>query len=132
MYKGPLVAPCPARTRSLTGRARRAPSKDPASIKGPSSLKELLLKPGTLYCIGPRGGGFARLSVARPTRTRDGRPALSLCSLSPCMYIYIYVCVYLPSGRRSLFPFTFRLSYIFASFLLASLGITQTVTQRLN
>ena len=96
MYKGPLVAPCPARTRSLTGRARRAPSKDPASSKGPSSLKELLLKPGTLYCIGPRGGGFARLSVARPTRTRDGRPALSLCSLSPCMYIYIYVYVFLP------------------------------------
>ena len=80
----------------------------PVSIKGPSSLNELLLKPGTLYCIGPRGGGFARLSVARPTRTRDGRPALSLCSLSPCMYIYIYVYVFLPffllrwgSHRRS-------------------------------
>ena len=47
------MAPCPTRTRSLTGRARRAPSKDPASIKGPRLLKELLLKPGTLYSIGP-------------------------------------------------------------------------------
>ena len=53
MYKGPLVAPCPARTRSLTGRARRAPSKVPASIKGPRLLKALLLNPGPFYSRGP-------------------------------------------------------------------------------
>ena len=33
------VAPCPARTRCLTGRARPAPSKDPASIKGARLLR---------------------------------------------------------------------------------------------
>ena len=47
-------------------------------------------------------GGFARLSVARPTRTRDGRPPLSLCPplsvllsglLSLRVYIYIYICI---------------------------------------
>ena len=47
------MMPCPARTRSLTRRARRTPSKDPVSIEGPRLLEELLLNPGPLYCIAP-------------------------------------------------------------------------------
>ena len=47
------IAPCPARTRSLTGRAPRAPSKDAVSIKGPRLLKALLLNPGPFYSRGP-------------------------------------------------------------------------------
>ena len=46
---GPPMAPCPARTRSLTRRPPRAPSKDPVSIEGPRLPKDLLLNPGLFY-----------------------------------------------------------------------------------
>ena len=37
---------CPARTRSLTRRARRVPSKDPVSVQGTRLLKDLPLNGG--------------------------------------------------------------------------------------
>ena len=48
MYTGLTTAPCPARTRSLTRRARRAPSKDLVPIEGSRLLKELLFEFGTI------------------------------------------------------------------------------------
>ena len=48
MYTGLPTAPYAAHTRSLVRRARRAPSKDPASIESPRLLKELLFESGTI------------------------------------------------------------------------------------